>query len=728
MATRRLTDAFLLLRNNSIQNRQLLAEQVSSHTTSSPLHSRSIAAELDEIQYDVGRIKQKMKELASLHDQHLNRPTLDDSSEQEHAIEITTQEITQLFHRCQRAVQALPGRARRACSVQEERLLRNVVASLAQALQELSAGFRHAQSGYLRRVKNREERSQHFFDTSVPLMDDGEDIALYDRGFTDDQLLLVEQNTLMVEEREREIRQIVQSISDLNEIFRDLGAMIVEQGSVLDRIDYNVEQSCIKTEDGLKQLRKLWQAALSTLNPNPTDSCPLYLNCATVAALPPRVSRHNSPSAAHFVTRLVRTCLPPGTHRCIVMVCERSDAFASACALARAFPLFTHRAGASRRTDKTVTVEFFLVGQDNGPVEVSTLQCLASATEGVRLAARIVDTPCNEMNTDTFLEEIRSVGKELGITPTVIRDEELKTRGFGGLYGVGKAAVHPPALAVLSHTPDGATQTIAWVGKGIVYDTGGLSIKGKTTMPGMKRDCGGAAAILGAFRAAVKQGFRDNLHAVFCLAENSVGPNATRPDDIHLLYSGKTVEINNTDAEGRLVLADGVSYACKDLGADIILDMATLTGAQGIATGKYHAAVLTNSAEWEAACVKAGRKCGDLVHPLVYCPELHFSEFTSAVADMKNSVADRDNSPSSCAGLFIASHIGFDWPGVWVHLDIAAPVHAGERATGFGVALLLALFGRASEDPLLNLVSPLGCEEDAQEEDSERDSKRRRLV
>lgn len=188
------------------------------------------------------------------------------------------------------------------------------------------------------------------------------------------------------------------------------------------------------------------------------------------------------------------------------------------------------------------------------------------------------------------------------------------------------------------------------------------------------------------------------------------------------------MEINNTDAEGRLVLADGVSYACKDLGADIILDIATLTGAQGIATGKYHAAVLTNSAEWEAACVKAGRQCGDLVHPLVFCPELHFCEFTSAVADMKNSVADRDNSPSSCAGLFIASHLGFDWPGVWVHLDIAAPVHAGERATGFGVALLLALFGGASEDPLLNLVSPLGCEVDPQEGDVERDSKRRRLV
>uniref|UniRef100_A0A8C9KFH8 Syntaxin 16 n=1 Tax=Panthera tigris altaica TaxID=74533 RepID=A0A8C9KFH8_PANTA len=281
MATRRLTDAFLLLRNNSIQNRQLLAEQVSSHTTSSPLHSRSIAAVslpaladdrmalvsgisldpeaavgvtkrsppkwvdgVDEIQYDVGRIKQKMKELASLHDQHLNRPTLDDSSEQEHAIEITAQEITQ--------VRVGPGpQAGVGSSRPPQRPERGT------ALQELSASFRHAQSGYLRRMKNREERSQHFFDTAVPLMDDGDDNTLYDRGFTDDQLLLVEQNTLMVEEREREIRQIVQSISDLNEIFRDLGAMIVEQGTVLDRIDYNVEQSCIKTKDGLKQLHKV---------------------------------------------------------------------------------------------------------------------------------------------------------------------------------------------------------------------------------------------------------------------------------------------------------------------------------------------------------------------------------------------------------------------------------------------------------------------------------------
>lgn len=110
----------------------------------------------------------------------------------------------------------------------------------------------------------------------------------------------------------------------------------------------------------------------------------------------------------------------------------------------------------------------------------------------------------------------------------IIRGEELLEKGMGGIYGVGRAAKVPPALAVLSYTPPGAHSTIAWVGKGIVYDTGGLSIKAKTSMPGMKRDCGGAAAILGAFYAAVRANFNQNLHAVFCLAENAVGPDATR--------------------------------------------------------------------------------------------------------------------------------------------------------------------------------------------------------
>lgn len=190
------------------------------------------------------------------------------------------------------------------------------------------------------------------------------------------------------------------------------------------------------------------------------------------------------------------------------------------------------------------------------------------------------------------------------------------------------------------------------------------------------------------------------------LIENVLRFFVRSPDDIHRLYSGRTVEINNTDAEGRLVLADGVAYAKRDLGATIILDMATLTGGQGVATGKYHGAIMTNREAWEEHAVQAGRSSGDLLAPIVYAPELHFSEFASAVADMKNSVADRSNALASCAGLFIGANLGFDYAGVWVHVDMAYPVHCGERATGYGVALLGSLFGRYSKCELLQSIAP----------------------
>ncbi|KAG9347819.1 hypothetical protein JZ751_003835 [Albula glossodonta] len=485
--------------------------------------------------------------------------------------------------------------------------------------------------------------------------------------------------------------------------------------------------------------KETWKTALKSLKPNPTDKCPLWLNLVTVAALPSKVSRHNTPSSAHALTQLIQMCIPGKRDGHILVVCEKTSVFASACAIARAFPLFSRISG-HNLLDKAyrVTAEFVCVEPNKEPLSTATLManmsyatsyCLNRVAESIRLTARIVDSPCCEMDTEQFLKEVRAVGLELGITPIIFKGEELRKRGFGGIYAVGSAAASPPALAVLSHTPPSATQTIAWVGKGIVYDTGGLMIKGKTVMPGMKRDCAGAAAVLGAFSAAVRQGFKENLHAIFCLAENSVGPKATRPDDILRLYSGKTVEVRNTDAEGRLLLADGVVYASRDLKADIILDMATLTGAQGIATGKYHAGLLTNREEWERACVAAGRSSGDLIQPLVFSPELHFSEFSSAMADMKNF--DRSNAPCSCGGLFVGAQLGFDWSGVWIHVDMAFPAYSGERATGYGVALLLALFGQATDDALLQLVSPLRPEIDGPSGGSQSprsNPKRRKLI
>lgn len=218
---------------------------------------------------------------------------------------------------------------------------------------------------------------------------------------------------------------------------------------------------------------------------------------------------------------------------CYQIVCERKDLFASACAVARAFPLYSRKSGVQSHEDvATVCIEFVTVDNDvvitNDVLSNEDVESLINAMEGIRLAAKIVDAPCNDMNVSHFISEVVRVGKELKITPTIMSGEELNTRGFGGIYGVGKAAEVPPALVVLSHEPAGASETYALVGKGIVYDTGGLSIKAKTSMPGMKRDCGGAAALLGAFSALVKAKFNKNLHAVFCLAENAVGPSATR--------------------------------------------------------------------------------------------------------------------------------------------------------------------------------------------------------
>lgn len=459
---------------------------------------------------------------------------------------------------------------------------------------------------------------------------------------------------------------------------------------------------------------EIFQKAVSRLRPSPTDSCSLYMDVARVAVLPTKASRHNTESRAHALTKLVQTHTTMVSET-IVIVCERNNIFASACAVARAYPLYSRKSCKSPDTGIInnaslepikVSVEFVLVdGVDGKTLTDEDIKMLQNAADGIRLTAKIVDAPCNEMNVTGFLHEMETVAKELKLVPKIIRGEELNVKGFGGIYGVGKAAADPPALAVLSYEPEGATETIAWVGKGIVFDTGGLSIKGKTAMPGMKRDCGGAAAVLGGFYATVKSGFRQNLHAVFCLAENSVGPNSTRPDDIHRLYSGLTVEINNTDAEGRLVLSDGVCYADRELKAKVILDMATLTGAQGIATGKYHGAILTNSERWELKAVAVGRHTADLLSPVPYCPELHFNEFNSAVADMKNSVMDRGNAQVSCAGLFIGAHLGFEYTGAWLHIDMASPVHSGERATGYGVALLLGLFGEHSNAEILKNIA-----------------------
>jgi len=441
---------------------------------------------------------------------------------------------------------------------------------------------------------------------------------------------------------------------------------------------------------------------------SPNSSVELYYKNFTLACMPSKCSRHNAPMLPHSLSRLVKANLQMTPKQYIVIVGEVKSAFALGCAASRIFPLYNRKKD-EQKDQCDVIIEFVFVDDKDHVLSENDVTCLTASAESIRLAAKIVDAPCNEMHVNAFLDEIRTVAKDLNLeAPLIIQDQELVQRGMGGIYGVGKAAVNKPALAVLSYKPSGATKNIAWCGKGIVYDTGGLSIKDKLNMVGMKRDCGGAAGILGAFRSAVKNGFKENLFGVFCLAENAVGPESARPDDVHRMYSGLTVEINNTDAEGRLVLGDGVAFAKKDLQADVIVDMATLTGAQGISTGQFHGAILTNNEDMETKCVMAGKSSGDLVFPVPYTPEFHFDEFKSLIADMKNSVKNRANAQVSCAGLFIGSHIdhAFEFPGVWLHVDMAYPVEENDLGTGYGVALLTTLFGKYSENKMLSDIAP----------------------
>lgn len=256
------------------------------------------------------------------------------------------------------------------------------------------------------------------------------------------------------------------------------------------------------------------------------------------------------------------------------------------------------------------------------------------------------------------------------------------------------AAGVAPRIVIVTYTPDvdTAVESVALCGKGVCYDTGGLSLKPKTGMPGMKHDMGGSAGLLGAFKAAVELKIPKKITLILGIVENAIGPKAVRNDDILTMYSGKTVEINNTDAEGRLVLGDLVAHASKHIeGLDIIVDMATLTGAQLVTTGKKHAGILAKTEELEQRTFRSGLTSGDLCYPMLYAPELLKSEFASKVADMKNSVKDRGNAQASCAGHFIEAHLASNYKGDWVHVDMAGPDTKMERATGYGVGLVLGL-------------------------------------
>ena len=415
--------------------------------------------------------------------------------------------------------------------------------------------------------------------------------------------------------------------------------------------------------------------------------------------LPDKLSRYNSPTRSEAIlATLPGTGFASKKATVVVRLDSADHALGAAVAIARCMPLFDARSKKDdgKKAAKPVTTVVMTLG--DGTV-VKADKVVQETVDAIRFASRLVDTPTQEMTTAEMEKEARAAVKGLAnVRVTSIVGDALLKKGMGGIHAVGRTAMVAPRLVILDHKPARAKgRTIALVGKGIVYDTGGLSLKVGGSMPNMKCDMGGSAAVLAAFVSLVKSGYKGRICALLCLAENAIGPNSYRPDDIITFHSGKTVEINNTDAEGRLVLADGVSWAARVLGADVVVDAATLTGAALIATGHAVSVTISNRAGLERLAVECGRATGDLTHPLVFAPELYKKEFKSKVADMRNSVADRMNAQTSAAGQFIYNHIE-DVNPAWLHLDIAGPAFRDGRGTGHGAALIAELVRRLDDE------------------------------
>jgi leucyl aminopeptidase len=304
----------------------------------------------------------------------------------------------------------------------------------------------------------------------------------------------------------------------------------------------------------------------------------------------------------------------------------------------------------------------------------------------------LINTPPSHLTPDSFCTRMKKLATPLGLKVEVLNEATLKNQGYGGIIGVGQGSANPPRLLHISYTPNKARARYAFVGKGITFDTGGLALKPANGMEAMKSDMSGAAAVIGAIFAIAELKLPVAIDAWAPLAENMVSENATRPSDIISIYGGKTVEVLNPDAEGRLVLADAIvraqEVAKKSGGLDGIIDVATLTGAQVVALGTRTSAVMTNDVEFSQQFLEASEKAGEAFWPMPLPEELRAS-LDSPVADLAN-IGDRMGG-MLVAGLFLKEFIEPDIS--WLHLDIAGPAynestpHGYTPVGGTGIAL-----------------------------------------
>lgn len=312
--------------------------------------------------------------------------------------------------------------------------------------------------------------------------------------------------------------------------------------------------------------------------------------------------------------------------------------------------------------------------------------------EGQALARSLVNEPGGTLTPVELAKRVQAMAKGAGLQCKVMDLAAIKKAKLGGLLGVNRGSTIQPRFVELTYAPPKYTGTIAFVGKGITFDAGGLSIKTGTGMMTMKCDMGGAAAVIGAMSALKAAGVKARVRAYLPMTDNMLGGDATRPGDVLTIRNGKTIEVLNTDAEGRLILADALSLA-SEAKPDAIVDLATLTGACMVALGPKIAGLMSNDDDFAATVAGAADAAGERVWRLPL-PADYKSQVESPVADMKNIGGSHGGALT--AGLILQEFVADGIP--WVHLDIAGPawtdsddVENRKGGTGFGVRTLVAL-------------------------------------
>lgn len=343
---------------------------------------------------------------------------------------------------------------------------------------------------------------------------------------------------------------------------------------------------------------------------------------------------------------------------------------------------------AAESTETTLT----LISEADGAAEAA--ERAGVLADAVSLTRDLVNTAPADLVPEDLASVAQQVAEQAGLEIEVLDERALAEGGYGGLTGVGQGSVNPPRLVRLAYSHPEATKKVAFVGKGITFDSGGLSLKPAGSMDWMKSDMSGAASVLSALRAIAALGLKVNVVGYLAVAENMPSGTAQRPSDVLSIYGGKTVEVLNTDAEGRLVMADALVRAQEDE-PDLVVDIATLTGAQIVALGSRVFAVMSNDDTVREEIVSSATAEGEASWPMPLPSEMR-SGLDSAIADIAN-ISNATGGGMLSAGLFLQEFI--EEGNKWAHLDVAGPSfnqggphgYTPKGATGAGTRTLVRI-------------------------------------